>query len=220
MDSPLGSFGGSFGWPFRGRWAGRWAAGVVATLLLPLGFVPLLGYAVSCTRAAETGAAEPPAWRPVGRLLADGLALSVAIGVVTAPFAAIAFALAPVLSNPDIWRSTDPLLHVEGWALAISIVALPWGVALLIVMPHAIARFAASGRVADLFDFAATLRGVRTDFSTWNLAVAATVTAWAIGVACTALFCVGLAPGMFYAILVSAHACASLGPARPHPSAR
>lgn len=216
----LNRLSASFGWPFRGRWAGRWAAGAAAVLLLPIGFVPLLGYAVACTRAAERGAEEPPPWRPVGRLLADGLALVLAIAVVTVPFAVVAFALAPVVSNPDVWHSADPLLHVEGWAVAVFVVALPWGIALLLVMPHATARFASSGRVTDLFDFAAAIRGVRSDFSTWNLAVAATVTAWAVGVACIALFCVGLAPGIFYAILVSAHACASLAPARPHPSAR
>lgn len=213
----LNRLSASFGWPFRGRWAGRWAAGFVAVLLLPVGFVPLLGYAVACTRAAERGAEEPPPLRPVGRLLADGLALAVAIAVVSVPFVIVAFVIAPLLSNPDVWHSVGLLLHVEGWAVAILIVALPWGVALLLVMPHATARFAASGRATELFDFAAAIRGVRSDFATWNLAVAATVTAWAIGVACTALFCVGLVPGTFYAILVSAHACASLGPTRPDP---
>jgi len=210
----------SFGWPFRGRWAGRWVAGVILALLLPLGFVPLLGYAVACTRAAAAGAEEPPPWRPLARILGDGVAVGLAIAIVTLPFALLAFALVAPLSNPNLWRSTDPLLHVEAWSTAILILALPWGIALLLLMPHATARFAATGRPADLFDFAASLRAVRSDFSAWNLSVAAIVTAWAIGLACAALFCVGLAPGMFYAILVSAHATASLEPEGANPSAR
>jgi len=67
-------------------------------------------------------------------------------------------------------------------------------------------------RARHLFDFASSLRSVRRDFAAWNFAVAAIVTAWALGLACSALFCVGLAPGVFYAILVSAHATAALHP--------
>ena len=77
-------------------------------------------------------------------------------------------------------------------------------------MPHATARFAQSGRVADLFDLAASIRGVRRDFATWNVVAAAIVTGWAIGLACVGLLCIGLVPGLFYAILVSAHASAAL----------
>jgi len=36
------------------------------------------------------------------------------------------------------------------------------------------------------------------------------VTAWVVALACVGLLCVGLLPGAFYAILVSAHASASL----------
>jgi hypothetical protein len=51
---------------------------------------------------------------------------------------------------------------------------------------------------------------VRRDFTTWNLAAAAMVTGWAIGLACVGLLCLGIVPGVFYAILVSAHASAAL----------
>ena len=46
------------------------------------------------------------------------------------------------------------------------------------------------------------------------------VTAWAIGVACVGLVCVGLVPGVFYAILVSAHASAALRPKGSAPASR
>jgi len=81
---------------------------------------------------------------------------------------------------------------------------------MLLLMPHATNRFALSGRPVDLFDFPAALQGVTRDFATWNLAAAAIVTAWALGVACIGLLCVGIVPGIFYAILVSAHASAAL----------
>ncbi len=213
--------GGSFTWPVRGRWHGKWAIGLVVVLLLPVGFIPLLGYAVAATRAAAKAPSDgPPPWQEMGRLLADGLSVALAIALVTFPFALAASLLSAPLSSPALWHSTEPLLHVEGWTLAILIAALPWGIVLLLLMPHATARFAATRRVRHLFDFAASVRSVRHDFASWNIAVAAIVTAWALGLACVGLLCIGLVPGFFYAILVSAHATATLHPEGEDPSAR
>src|SRR4029077_7291580 len=47
----------SFSWPFRGEWRSTWIVGLVTVLLLPVAFVPLLGYAIAATRAAELDAA-------------------------------------------------------------------------------------------------------------------------------------------------------------------
>ena len=198
----------SFSWPFRGSWRARWAVGLLFTVLLPVGFVPLLGYAVAAVRSARDDG--PPAWRRPVRLLLDGASVAVAIGVVTLPFAVIALAVVPLLANPDLWGSSGILLNVEAWTAAILAIALPWGIVLLLLMPHATARYAVTGRERDLFDFASSLRSVRSDFAAWNVAVAAIVTAWAIGLACSALLCVGVVPGVFYAILVSAHATSAL----------
>jgi hypothetical protein len=210
----------SFAWPFRGPWQARWAVGLVLVLLLPVGFIPLLGYAVAATRAAAAGAEGPPAWSPFGRIIVDGIAVALAIAIITLPFAVLALVLVPLLSNHELWRSTDPLLHVEAWSATVLILALPWGIALLLLMPHAVARYAATRRQLDLFDFAASLRSVRRDFTVWNVAIAAIVTAWAVGLACIGLLWIGLVPGIFYAILVSAHATSTLCPASENPSAR
>jgi Protein of unknown function (DUF4013) len=196
----------------------RWAAGILALVVLPLGAVPLLGYAVECTRSAR--AEVPPPWRLTGRLLRDGLAVLGAIAVIAAPFVLAGLGLSTALHSPALWHSTSPILDVEAATSAALVVALPWGVVMLLLMPHAVARFAASGSLRDLFAYAASLRGVRRDFAIWNVVIAAIVTAWAIGLACSALFCVGTIPGIFYAILVSAHATASLQPESADPSAR
>lgn len=192
----------------------------MAVLLLPLGFIPLLGYSIAAMRSATMAPEDgPPAWRFTARLLGDGAAVALTIALVTTPFALLAVALAGVLSAPGLWHSTDPLLHVEGWTSAILILALPLGIVLLLVMPHATARFASTGRLADLLNFSASLRKVRRDFAAWNIAVAAIVTAWAIGLACASLLCAGVVPGIFYAILVSAHAAATLNAEGEDPSA-
>jgi len=202
---------GSFAWPFRGRSRWTWPIGVVTVLLLPLLFIPLFGYAVAAIRATEADASTgPPPWRWSARLLWDGACVAVAVAISAAPFALaynpLATALAPRLGD------------LTGGAVALLLLWFGWGLVLLLLAPHATARFAASGDFHDLFDVAAAIRGVRADFATWNLVAAAIVTAWAIGIACIGLLCIGLVPGVFYAILVSAHAAAALHRPGTRPS--
>jgi hypothetical protein len=202
----------SFSWPFRGEWRSRWIPGVLAVLLLPIAFIPLLGYAVAATRQAEVDAASgPPRWAFSGRLLFDGVITTGALVLFTAPFALLLNPLAGRLQDLHWWPVSDaPASQLFAHTVALFLLTLPWGLLLLIHMPHATARFAHSTRLADLFDLPASIRAVSSDFTTWNLAAAAIVTGWAIGLACVGLLCAGLAPGVFYAILVSAHASAAL----------
>jgi Protein of unknown function (DUF4013) len=175
---------------------------VVSVLLLPLLFIPLLGYAVDATWAAEADpTSAPPPWRFTAAQLRAGAWTALVLVAVTAPFALLVKPVAAVIGVPF------------AAVFAVLVLALPWGFVVLLLVPHATARFATSRKPRDLVDVAASLRGVRSDFATWNAVVAAIVTAWAIGLACTGLLCVGIVPGVFYAILVSAHAAATLHPA-------
>jgi hypothetical protein len=207
----------SFAWPFRGDRLARWLVGMLMVLLLPIAFIPLLGYALAATRAAAADpSAVPPPWRLSARLLSDGFWVALAVVVITAPFVLLSGPIATLVDNAHPWHVNDPnLSHVYSSLAAGFALALPWGIVLLLLMPHATARFAATGRPLDLFDFPSSLCGVGRDFATWNLAAAAIVTAWAVGLACVGLFCVGIVPGVFYAILVSAHACAALDKLEP-----
>jgi hypothetical protein len=128
----------------------------------------------------------------------------VAIVLTLIPFALVWSPLSELLS-----RGVDPL---TARVLAVLLLALPWGLLALLHMPHATSAFAASGSPRDMLDLAGAVRGVRRDFATWNLVAAAIVTGWAAGLACVGLLCVGIVPGVFYAILVSAHASAALQP--------
>ena len=212
MVASLNLVADSFAWPFRGAWRSSWIVGVPIVLFLPLLFIPLLGYAIEATRASEDDPKlGPPAWRLSGRLITDGVWTALAVILVAVPFVLVFNPLANGLYAAHIWHTADPgqsLFYAR--VLSFLVLALPLGIVLLLLMPQAAARFAASGRPRDLFDFAAALRRVRRDFATWNLAAAGIVTGWAVGVACVGLLCVGIVPGIFYAILVSAHASAAL----------
>ncbi len=211
----------SFAWPFRGEWRSRWAFGFLCVTLLPILFIPLLGYAIEATREAQINSSHgPPAWRLSGRLLTNGCWTSLAIGLFTFPFLLMWNPLAELLFRNQLWRSQDPVVSaVDAYVLAALVLALPWGLWLLLVMPHATAAFAASRRPSALFNFLASIRAVRRDFATWNVSAAAIVTGWIVGFACAGLFCVGIVPGVFYAILVSAHATAALTRQGSHSSA-
>jgi hypothetical protein len=200
----------SFTWPFRARLT-TWIFGIVSILLLPLLFIPLLGYAIAATRSAEQDPTQgPPAWTPSWRLLRDGFWCALVIALSWLPFIALWSPLASVLTRP----LGDFAAHV----IASLVLALPWGLFALLYFPHSIAAFAASGDRRDLNGSAVTMRRLRGDFAVWNVVVAAIVTGWAIGLAAVGLLCVGIVPGIFYAILVSAHATAALGRPRPRPS--
>jgi hypothetical protein len=188
---------------------------LLSPLLFPL--IPLLGYAVEATRAAELDPSQgPPPWRLTDRLFRQGFAMFGAILLTWIPPYLFFGPLTGALQSAHVWQSSDPgLFRFHDAVLSELILALPFGILALLVLPHATARFAASGKARDVIDFRAAVRGVRRDFATWNIAVAAIVTAWAIGIACVGLFCIGLVPGIYYAILVSAHASATLQPTNP-----
>lgn len=202
----------SFAWPFRGEWRSRWLIGLTMVVLLPIAFLPLLGYAVAATRAAAIDpGAGLPRWTPSRRLIADGFWIALAIALIAAPFALAVGPFSGLIDRAHLWRVADAnLSRLYAELAAVAVLALPWGLVMLLLMPHAAHRFALSGRAGDLFDVATALRSVGRDFATWNLVAAAIVTAWALAIACIGLLCLGVVPGIFYAILVSAHATAAL----------
>jgi len=203
----------SFSWPLRPRSRWTWAVGVVAVALFPLMFVPLFGYAISAVRASQLDPSSgPPPWRWSSRLLYDGATVALVMAASAAPFVIAYGSLARLLE-----QTAGDLV---GDAVALLVLFFAWGVVALVLAPHVLARFAASGDLRDIVDVISAIRGVRRDFATWNVVVAAIVTAWAIGIACAGLLCVGIVPGVFYAILVSAHATAALGGSGPRPPAR
>ncbi len=182
-------------------------------LFLPVTFIPLLGYAIAATRTAQNDPAQPPPpWRLSARLIGDGFWTALVLLLLSAPFVVALNPLADAIVDARLWLANYVQPQAYAHIVAALLLALPWGLLLLLLMPDGTSRFAATGRPRDLFDFAASLRGVVRDFPIWNLTAAAIVTAWVIAVACVGLLCVGLFPGIFYAILVSAYACATLHP--------
>jgi len=209
----------SFVYPFRaGGRLGRWLIGVCLVALLPLSFPLVFGYAVACVRAAACDpASPPPRWRIAPRLVADGWWAALQAAVLTAPFALAAWALAGLVARA--WRPTgDAFLDAAlAWIVAVTAAALPWGVLMLVLVPPTLASYAVTGRPADLARPRLVVSCVRARYADWNLVLVGITTVWALAVLGLAFAGVGIVPGAFYAILVSAHACSALS---PHRSAR
>jgi hypothetical protein len=187
----------------------------VLVALLPVAFVPVFGYAVSCTRiAGQDPLQAPPPWRWSARLLTDGGWSALQAAAIIAPFALGAWWLGGALTA--VWRPTgDPFLNAGySWTVALAVAALPAGLAILLVVPPTLARFAVTGRPGDLVALGSMVDCVRHRFTAWNLALVTITTSWALAAASLGLVVVGVIPGAFYAILTSAHACAALAPDR------
>ncbi|HXM57754.1 MAG TPA: DUF4013 domain-containing protein [Candidatus Dormibacteraeota bacterium] len=206
----------SFLYPFRGRGrAVRWLVGVLLVALLPVAFPIVFGYAVACVRSAACDPEEgPPAWRADRRLVADGCWTALQAIVLSAPFAAAAWLLAPLLAEVFRPAGVGFVDAALGWIAAVTICALPWGVLVLVVVPPTLALFAVTGRPADLAGLRWVVACVRERYAQWNLVLVAVTTSWALAAVGLALVGVGVVVGAFYAILVSAHACAALAPDR------
>ena len=205
----------AFLYPFRPGAGRAWLVGIPLVVLLPIGLIPLLGYAVAVVRSsAADPAAGPPPWRPLGQILCDGLLVATFLGILTLPFALVVPPLAGAAGHAVSGFGLDPfLVGPIAVVIAAAVSALPCGILLLVLMPAATARFAGSNRVCDLFDIPGALRLVWRRFGPWNLVVVAIVTSWAIGLAGIGLALVGVVPGIVYAVLVSAHATGTLADA-------
>lgn len=222
----------SFMFPFRRGWRRSWPLGVLLVAIWPLAFIPLLGYATAIVRAvASDPESGPPPWRWNPRLLVDGAWTALSLGLISAPFALLWWPLTglvdSVMTRFGIGPADPVLVRAISFDVAGALVLMPWIGLLLILLPPATARYALSCHPADLFDYGAAVAAIRARLGDWNLAVATIVTAWIIGCAAIALLCAGVLPGLFYAILVSAHATATLaaptaeeaGPVAPDPAA-
>ena len=198
-------------YPFRRGALGAWLAGIPLLLFFPVTFVVVLGYAVRAIReAARDPAAPPPSFHLDRRLFRDGLVATLLLALVAVPYAYLTGLVAGPIDT-RMPSGVDPLIaRAESLLLGGFLVAIPWGTLVLVAGPPALAVFAVSGRARDLFDLRGSAGFVRHHFMAWNLATVAIVTAWILALAGAGLLCVGFLPGAFYAILVSAHATASL----------
>src|SRR5260370_34082319 len=103
-------------------------------LLLPIAFIPVLGYAVAATRQAELDPSTgPPGGKLSGRLLSEGFWTARVVALLTAPLVLLVSPLAGRLFDPPVLGGPhSAVLLLSAHTNALVARALPWGLLLLI----------------------------------------------------------------------------------------
>jgi hypothetical protein len=186
---------------------------VLSWLVVPAIVAGLLlgGYSLEITRRVIRGHDEVlPAWEDWGQLIIDGLQVAL-IGIVYAlPIIILAiFVSVPMEIIADYGATRSGLSFLETMSafvsVALSCVNLLWAIAMSLVLPAAIGRFAAEGELASAFRFGEIIALVRDNLATY---VITAVMVWATGIMAGLglLLClIGVFFTAVYAELVTGH---------------
>jgi hypothetical protein len=151
---------------------------VLSWLIVPAILAGLLlsGYALEITRRVIRGEVEVlPAWEDWGQLLIDGLQVAV-IGVV---YALPMIIMSACVGAPLQWLSEGSEVASGFFGFAVGCVNFLWAIVLSLVLPAAIAKFAAEGELAAAFQFGDVIALVRDNLATY---VITAVMVWVTGI--------------------------------------
>ena len=177
---------------------------VLSWLIIPAILAALLlsGYALEITRRVIRGDVEVlPAWEDWGQLLLDGLQ----VAVISLVYALPMIILSACVGAPLQWLSEGNNVVSGLFGFGVGCVNFLWTVFLSLVLPAAIARFAAEGELAAAFQFGDVLALVRDNLTTYLITA---VMVWATGIMAFLglLFCIiGIFFTVVYAQLVNGH---------------
>ena len=144
-------------------------AGIVLSwLIIPaiLAGLLLAGYELEITRRVIRGDATVlPAWEDWGQLLIDGLQVAI-IGIVYAlPIIILSFCVGAPLG----WMTENSEAASAFFSAVLGCFNFLWAIVLSLVLPAAIARFAAEGELASAFQFGDVIALVRDNLGTYVL---------------------------------------------------
>ncbi len=202
--------GKAFSAPFKDPdWGAKFLVGSLMVLLcifgLPL-FV-LLGYFIQCTQRVMRREEYPlPAWNDLGVKFVIGFKYAIAILLYILPLLLLAVPMMVLFTMSAIADSQGiPALLASVYGLGFVLLAVPYGIALTLLMPIISYRFALRESIADALDIAAVFRAFSRHWeSTLVVALLVVGVESFAGIGALALF-IGLFFTMFYAYLVGAY---------------
>jgi len=184
---------------------------VLSFLLIPaiLAGMMLSGYALEITRRVIRGDADVlPAWDNWGQILVDGLMVTIITVVYALPIIVLVLCVGvPASLIAD--SSAVSLSAGEAFSVfassSVGCFGLLWAIVMSLLLPAAIARFAAEGELASAFQFGEIFSLVRDNLGTYLLTA---VMVWVTGIMASLglLLCfVGVLFTSVYAELVGGH---------------
>ncbi len=184
---------------------------VLSFLVIPaiLAGLVLSGYALEITRRVIRGETDVlPAWDDWGQILVDGLM----VAIITVVYALPIIILNLCVGLPAQWIADSSAASLSARetlsvlaSTSVGCFSLLWAIVMSLLLPAAIARYAASSNLTDAFQFGKVFALVRDNLGTYLLTA---VMVWATGIMASLglLLCfVGVLFTAVYAELVSGH---------------
>ncbi len=154
-------FGTAFSYAFQDEdWLKKLAIGAVLALT-GIGMIPVLGWMMEIVRRAKDGDYSLPEWSDFGTLFVDGLK-AMAIGLI---WAIPAIVIGGCIGGGVALSGNSDALATVGWILTVlsSCIALPYMLALMLLMPPMIGILADTGNFGEALNPANSFKLFRSN---------------------------------------------------------
>ena len=154
-------FGTAFSYAFQDEdWLKKLAIGAVLALT-GIGMIPVLGWMMEIVRRAKDGDYSLPEWSDFGTLFVDGLK-AMAIGLI---WAIPAMVIGGCIGGGVALSGNSDALGTVGWILTVlsSCIALPYMLALMLLMPPMIGILADTGNFGEALNPANSFKLFRSN---------------------------------------------------------
>jgi hypothetical protein len=206
----MNDLGKAFSYPFKDNaWFSKFLIGALFMLLaiVVVGIFVLAGYFVRVTQAAMRNEEhELPAWEDIGGMLVTGFKFVVVYVIYSIPLLVLYIPLAIMAVIGEMSGQGDPAgLFAGVYAVGISILVIPYALALSLFMPIITVRFAVNESIGDALDIGGHLRAFRSNWQGTLVVALIAVGIQSFAAVGIVLFLVGMFFTIFYSYVVSAY---------------
>jgi hypothetical protein len=216
-DTPMNDLGKAFSFPFKDRaWFTKFLIGSLFMLLsiVLVGIFILAGYFVRVTQAAMRKDEQAlPEWEDIGGMLVTGFKFVIVYIVYSIPLVLLYIPLIVMAVMGELAGQGDVSGIFAGlYAAGISILVIPYALALSLFMPIIAYRFAANERIGEALDVGEIFRAFRSKWQESLIVALIAVGIQSFAAVGLILFLVGVFFTIFYSYVVSAHMFGRLAP--------
>lgn len=206
----MNDLGKAFSFPFRdSAWFSKFLVGCLFMLLsiLLVGIFVLAGYFVRVTQASMRGEDRTlPPWEDIGGMLVTGFKFVVVYIIYSIPLILFYIPIIVIGVLGEISGQGDATGMFAGlYALGISVLVIPYGLALSLFMPVIACRFAANERIGEALDVGEIFRTFRANWQETLIVALIAVGIQSFAAVGLILFLVGIFFTIFYSYVVSAY---------------
>lgn len=212
----MNDLGKAFSFPFRdSRWFSKFLLGSLFMVLaiVVVGIFILAGYFVRVTQAAMRSDEHAlPEWEDIGGMLVTGFKFIIVYVIYSIPLLLLYIPIVIMAVISELSGHGDPAGLFAGlYAVAISVLVIPYALALSLFMPIIASRFAEHENIGDALDIGGHVRSFRKHWQGTLVVALIAVGIQSFAAVGLILFLVGILFTIFYSYIVSAHMFGVLG---------